>query len=242
MKSPADPTFFKGRIGMTRREWCVVVALVIIALLVALPYFQQYRARSHAAVSQANLQQWGIALNLFLIENKSQLPVVGSGKSETDRLDAYAWYEALPPYLSQPSLSSLPPHRRPVPGDESLWIDPAAQEKKLASGEEFHFHYGMNRFLQPDSGALSLKIYEVENPGSVVFLTEVNGGDPGAVPSTVDSRHGGGKRMVHVLFCDGFVTAVPASELRLNPVDSRARIRWRPHHGAADPAMNKEPR
>lgn len=193
-----------------------IILAVIVALLLALAAFgwQQSRQRDASGLAGArNLQQWGIALNLYLIDNDNHLPSVGgdpiSPKQES------AWYNALPPYLSQTPLANLSEEQRPRPGDASLWIDPGTKAPRIWDSSVFFFHYGMNRYLQPDKNLRSYKVNELGRPGNVVFLTEVDGYEPFAIPDTVTFRHG---TTANVLFCDGHVAPVTRAVLVDDPL------------------------
>jgi prepilin-type processing-associated H-X9-DG protein len=171
-----------------------------------------------------NLQQWGIALNLHLIDHDNQLPAVGT--TPVDASQKSAWFNALPPYISQTPLTDLPPGQRPRPGVPSLWIDPVTKPVKVWDPEVFFFNYAMNRALQPDLKVRSFRIYEVPSPGNVIFMAEVEGYSPSCSQEDVVFRHGAMRSgdpnaSAHVLFCDGHVQAIPRKVL-LNPSALRA--------------------
>lgn len=165
-----------------------------------------------------NLQQWGIALNLYLIENDNQLPDIG--KSPVTRQQAKAWFNVLPPYLSEKPLAELPAGERPRPGVPSLWIRPGTKAVKIWDPGVFFFNYGMNRNLQPVEGTRSFRIYEINFPGSVIFLVPTESYSPAADPESVvfpKSR----EPSACLLFCDGHAQPVPRSVL-LDPASLSA--------------------
>ncbi|MCX7869888.1 MAG: hypothetical protein N2322_08065, partial [Terrimicrobiaceae bacterium] len=175
--------------------------------------------------SARNLQQWGIALNLFLMDHNNQLPEVGKAPVKPEQKNA--WFNALPPYISKPSLADIPPGERPRPGVPSLWIDPSTRPVRSWDPEVFYFNYGMNAALQPDPSSRSFRIFEIPYPGNVVFMAEKDGYSPEVTPSSVAFRHGGVKPQspratAHVLFCDGHVQAVPRSVLVEDPAALKA--------------------
>ncbi len=185
-------------------------ALVLVGLAVT---FFSLRARQNQegqrVASLRNLQQWGIALNLYLIENGNELPEVGRTAITPEQTKA--WFNVLPPYLSESPLADLPPGQRPRPGVPSLWIRPESKPVKIWDPEVFFFNYGMNSALQPEEGKRSFRIYELRFPGSVIFLVPTSDFSPGAsVETTVFSA----AKDAHVLFCDGHVEAVPQSKLQ----------------------------
>jgi len=174
--------------------------------------FQQRKADAERVARIRNLQQWGIALNIYLIENDSQLPAVGA--TPVSENQTKAWYNALPPGISEEPLASLPPGKRPRPGEPSLWIRPGLRSPKVWDPEVFYFSYGMNRFLQPVEGVRSFRIYEIEYPGSVVFLAPIDDFVPVSDPENVAFPGGrNGRTPAPVLFCDGHVEMVSPSVL-----------------------------
>jgi prepilin-type processing-associated H-X9-DG protein len=199
----------------------MAVVGVVLAVLAVVGYATMLRNAEEAkkVARTRNLQQWGIALNLYLIDNENQLPEVGSTPVTEDQ--TLAWFNALPPYISQTPLADLPPGRRPRPGVPSLWIDPASRPVRAWDPEVFYFNYAMNRALQPDPALRSFRIYEIPHPGNVVFMAEVDGYAPGLDPSDVAVRRGSNP-VANVLFCDGHVQGVPGQEITGDPRTLRA--------------------
>jgi hypothetical protein len=199
----------------------IILGLIAIAGSFGV-WMQTKKGESSAVVSARNLQQWGIALNLYLIENENQLPTCGNNPVDDDQ--TAAWYNSLPVYLGQTPLAELPAGSRPTPGQPSLWIDPATKETRTWDDTVFYFNYGMNRFLQPDPALRPFKIYEIDYPGNVVFLTEVDGYEPVATPDTVVFRRGPAAPTATalVLFCDGHVAPVTRGALVDDPASREA--------------------
>jgi len=205
-------------------------AAALILVLVGLGVtFVAVRGRqtqeSHRVSSLRNLQQWGIALNLYLIENGNELPEVGRTPVTPDQTKA--WFNALPPYLSESPLAALQPGERPRPGVPSLWIRPESKPVKIWDPGVFFFNYGMNTALQPEEGKRSFRIYELRFPGSVIFLVPTSEFSPGAsVETTVFSEAG----EAHILFCDGHAEAVPQSKLQdpsaLSAASAEQGVSW----------------
>jgi len=200
---------------MKAREILLACAVGILLVVAAIAWFIDRGKDATGIASARNLQQWGIALNLYLIDNENQLPEVGA--TPVDAKQDKAWYNALPSYLSQTPLAELPVGQRPKPGTASLWIDPTSKVPRVWDPEQFYFNYAMNRFLQPQAGVRSFKINELNFPGNVVFLTEVNDYEPAVTPETVAFTHGSHPNspsaIANVLFCDGHVAPVTRSVL-----------------------------
>jgi prepilin-type processing-associated H-X9-DG protein len=213
MKGAAHPSLRIIRISVST----VVLAslgLVLYAVLGA------QNEETNRIASVHNLQQWGIALNLYLIENDNQLPEVGETPVTTAQTKA--WFNALPPGLSEKPLAEIPPGERPRPGVPSLWIRPGTKPVKIWDPEVFLFTYGMNRNLQPVRGARSFRINEVNFPANVVFLAPINGYAPDAGPEDVVFPKSK-TSAAQILFCDGHVQRVPPEKL-LGPAALSASI------------------
>lgn len=197
---------------ITLREIGIAAVILVVLIVAVLTITSRNAGNAKRVASFRNMQQWGIALNLYLIDNENQLPEVGQSPITTEQKKA--WYNALPPYISQKPLAELPAGERPRPGVPSLWIEPGSKPVKAWDPEVFLFNYGMNKFLQPVEGTRSFRISEISYPSNIVFLVEVNGYEPGAEPENVIFPQGkGAKAMSNVLFCDGHVQTVDKQHL-----------------------------
>lgn len=206
----------------TLREVIVMIVILVVLAAVITTILMKQRQDALLVAGSRNLQQWGIALNLYLIDNDNQLPEVGEAPVTVEQTKA--WYNSLPLYISRPSLASLPPNERPRPGVQSPWIDPASEKVRVWDSSQFYFQYGMNQALQPDPKARSFKIYEIESPGNVVMMAPISEYSPASTPDKVVFRYGGRptspRAATFVLFCDGHVEKVTRARLVDDP-DSR---------------------
>lgn len=231
-----------SKAALTGRELFILVALTACVAALVIPWFLSKANQRDSLASLQNLQQWSIALNLYLIDNDNQLPEVGGGPLGPK--PASAWYNALPAYLSRDPLGAQSDDERPQQGDGSIWFDPSAEFLPPAGPGEFFFTYGMNRYLQPDPAQPSCTIFDLDTPGAIVFLTEKAGFTPGVVPAEVEFRHrkkeAGAARLAFVLFCDGHVSFGSQWEMLQNPVatepkETLAPLSWVPYLGAPKP-------
>jgi prepilin-type processing-associated H-X9-DG protein len=220
--------------GLTRKEIVCFAALLLIVVAVAVPWFQHQARASARTASLQNLRQWGIALNLYLLENDHALPAAA-----TNTADPNAWFNALPPYLSLPPLQETSLSQI---GPGTLWTDPAA--RLPASGTPSTLTtYGMNAWLQPDPNAPAWRIYDIEDPSSTLFLIETEPGRLRAQPADTAFRHGRPaphpEACAHALFCDGHVEAIGPSDATPAAANPQAhpapRPNWVPFYQAPAP-------
>jgi prepilin-type processing-associated H-X9-DG protein len=228
------------RAGLTRTEVLALVAVILVALLIIWPLWNRQAVAKNRQISANNLRQWGIAFNLYLGESQNILPVAGT--QDTIATADQAWFNALPPYLSQPPLKDLPLAARPGNNKGNFWTNPAAKLTRRV--DIYQFTYAMNAWLSvPSHGPY--KIYEIENPMAVVFLAEVEGSTPAAQPADVVPRFGSSKPQnpeaaAHFLFCDGHVELLPrvrfAGQPGLeDPEKPSDKFTWVPFYGAPKP-------
>jgi len=211
--------------GLVRVAAGAIVLAALAATFLAIVGGQ--RTRSESAAAARNLQQWGIALNLYLIENGNQLPEVG--RTPVTDPQPRAWFNALPPYISEAPLADLQPGERPRPGVPSLWIRPGTKPVKIWDPGVYYFSYGMNAALQPDPEIRSFRIYEINFPANVVFLAPIDDYSPAAVPGNVVFSKGR-DAAAHILFCDGHVQSLPRTNLlapaALSAAAAEAGVSW----------------
>ncbi|MFQ3577575.1 MAG: hypothetical protein SNJ52_01005 [Verrucomicrobiia bacterium] len=215
----------------------LLVLLVGVAAGLVLPgWLRRFDSSAALAKSANNLLQWGIALNLYLADNNDRLPEAGGDLPSPDRPNA--WYNALPEYLSFSALTALPKDERPLPGQDSIWVDPLAtpQEARTSWGE-FFFSYGMNYWLQPIEDEPSFRIHDIRNPALVLFMAPTSGPRPGIAPETVifrGAKAGDNTAAVPVLFTDGHVELKTRAEITKQPRSNAHVALWLPNDDAPD--------
>ncbi len=115
----------KKKRGFTLIELLVVIAIIAILASLMLPALARAKEKAHNASCISNLRQWGLSLNMYLDDYNQTLPdfSIASGTSgapagySQDKifwsdLAAFgeaqvgnsAWFNALPPYVSQKPL------------------------------------------------------------------------------------------------------------------------------------------
>ena len=210
---------------MKSREWLFGGGILLLLGFVLLFIWRQQTEEAREAQALRQLQQWGIALNLYLLDNDNILPAVGGMPISAEQ--SHAWYNALPPYIGRPALASLAPGERPRPGVLSFWVGPTSRSVRAWDENEFFFGYGMNRFLQPTPEDRSFKVGELGRPGQVIFLGEIAGFEPVLTPETILTPWGPGRgesprSQGKILFCDGHVEGVSREVLLDDPATRQA--------------------
>ena len=220
-----------------------LIGVTVAIVLGIITYFALSSSNNTASQTQTlrKLQQWGIALNLYINDNQNKYVLPGTGSSTTIHDDKDAWFNALPPYLSQEGLADRQPADMPLVGKPSLFVNPAAKGPR---GVVVPFTYGMNAWLDP-KGDGAYDIYSIENPGDVVFLAEVETESPRIVPDNVIGRFAASnplspKAVAHFLFTDGHVAAYPRSQFIDDPASTDSKqpsqeLTWVPFIGAPAP-------
>ena len=111
--------------GFTLIELLIVIAIIAILAAMLLPALAAAKQKAYRVVCLSNLKQWGLALNMYLDDNSEifpdfSIPSTASGapagysqdKIHWSDLTAFAnagsgnsaWFNALPPYVSQKPL------------------------------------------------------------------------------------------------------------------------------------------
>jgi len=213
MNTPGRPLQFVGAFTLLE----LLVVIVIIAVLAAwlMPVLARARDKARATQCANNLGQWGLAYQMYADDFEDFLPRRGQGVQMLTEIDRPTdWFNALPPYFSQPAYVDLAESgQRPNPGDHSVFICPDA----TAPGTTFSWAtnflaYGMNMNLCPWILPTPTKYTEVVQPMMVAVLTDAPGLYASTYPSTqsysVIARHAG---RVNILFLGGAVQSFKGS-------------------------------
>jgi prepilin-type N-terminal cleavage/methylation domain-containing protein len=99
--------------GFTLIELLVVIAIIAILAAMLLPTLASAKEKARRANCISNLKQWGLSIQMYAQDNGDGMPrdgmsstsvYPGSGNDGTP-LDPFAWFNALPGYLSEHPLS-----------------------------------------------------------------------------------------------------------------------------------------
>jgi len=229
---PILPSGRQSRYAFTLVELLVVIAIIAVLVALLIPTIGGARERGRQAKCLSNMRQWATALNLYLAENEGVLPEEGADEpnalAPNDYDDPNAWFNRIPPFLEEDTLSTLvdagnapgpgngapiftcptlkdtdvPNHSDTVPAFSyayNLWIDHTPSERASDQG----FPSGLGRLL---------RISQLSEPTQFVVFGEVATTEFDYMTGfDMVFRHGGGSQ-INLAFADGhaqsFTTAI----------------------------------
>src|SRR5580658_6743728 len=133
-------TVFKDKQAFTLIELLIVIAIIAILAAILMPVLSAAKARADQIYCLNNMRQWALAFHMYCDDNSNFVPEEGDtaaainytaagAPGTTDNYDL-AWYNIIPPEISQPplvNLYGLNNHAKtpPLPGSHSLFSCPA---------------------------------------------------------------------------------------------------------------------
>lgn len=176
-------------------EVLVVVSIIALLMGVIMPTFDRARSVAKQTLCQTRLRQWGIAFEIYAVENEGFYPHI-DGRDRTssnpqtaaDLADYYfGWIDVLPPLMGEKPWRDHDYWQKPGAG--TIFQCPSA---KLASHESYkyrpsrsgYFSYAMNSCLELDENCWPpygckgtdwympsfLKVTSIRNPARLILL------------------------------------------------------------------------
>ncbi|EIP96923.1 prepilin-type N-terminal cleavage/methylation domain-containing protein [Opitutaceae bacterium TAV1] len=191
--------------GFTLIELLTVIAIIGILAAIIIPTLAKVRESARKAQSTSNLRQWGTALHLYLADSRNLLPLRGPEDRPTwaqvagTGVEAVnAWYNVLPPYVSEKPLAELDTNQRSrLYSESSIHRDPMAAFTDARKTGNPCFSYSLNSQLNKsrttslDLNADQLTFNRYTEPTRTIFMFETRSNPKDGTPSdTADSQSG----------------------------------------------------
>jgi prepilin-type N-terminal cleavage/methylation domain-containing protein/prepilin-type processing-associated H-X9-DG protein len=188
-----------ARRGFTLIELLVVIAIIAILAAMLLPALGKAKERANWIACGSNLRQWGLALDMYLDDNNQTFPDFSIANTTPGAPGGYdqdnihwtdlaafhaggygnsAWFNALPPYVSQNALWQYAPNPTNFVNGRSIFN--CADARFLAADNvdplnRVAFSYGINfkgtNGLVPASSPFKATI--VSHPSAFVVFSDV---------------------------------------------------------------------
>lgn len=212
-----------------------MIAIIAVLIALLLPALARSRQASRQISCLSNLRQWGLATQMYALENHGYLPRRGQGVAPTVQVDRPPdWFNALPPLLGMTAFTDLNAQGiAPKPGGaSSVWLCPQADD----FDGKYYWSYGMNMGLSVETASqnsgLPDKITGVGDASTMVLFAD----GPGNYCSVFPSRFAGGynpvsrhNKLVNICFLDAHAAAVAGEYMGVGAgLIEHPDVRWHP--------------
>jgi len=151
--------------AFTLIELLVVIAIIAILAAMLLPALSSAKSKAQTVSCLNNLKQWGLATQMFALENNDLLPKDGTpnGTSVNE-----GWYIDIPSVLGQPTYQEME-WRTNANADigRSIWICPS--NPRRSNGNNL-FHYCLNEHVNANGSGNQVKLSTILKPSDTVWL------------------------------------------------------------------------
>lgn len=142
-------------------ELLVVISVIVLLIGLILPALSRARSIAKQTVCQSRLRQWGLAFEIYAVENDGFYPHIdgrdrtpSNPKTDAERADYYfGWIDALPPLMGEKAWRDYDYWKKPglntifQCSSASLAVDKSYKYRPRRSG---YFSYAMNSCLELD--------------------------------------------------------------------------------------------
>ena len=192
--------------GFTLIELLVVIAIIAILASLLLPALSKAKAKAQSIVCLNNLKQWGLATQLYVVDNNDFLPPDGSPNGISVNS---GWYIDLPRAIGIRPYSELPWRTNVnMTPEKSIWICPSSTNR--SNGNNL-FQYCLNEHVNgTGTNNTPVKHSTIAKPTQMVWLFD--NGKRAAVAQQNNVHTNLHSRGAQFTFLDGHAGRFPSTE------------------------------
>lgn len=166
----------KAGSGFTFTELLVGISLGAILVGTILPALNTAQDTMKAAVCLGNMQQWGLAIGLYTADQRDYYPYNGAANEPPcAAANPRAWFNVLPPYISQPKLCDLyTAGTPPTPRMKSIWTCPSATNTTVSpTPTSPYFMYALSACLHEEGNSfVGFRRSRMTKPATTIIFCE----------------------------------------------------------------------